>query len=77
MGFLLLFVFVFDIGSARGQNNKPRRFADRDMISTEYFALVGSFLLVGLEALIRVLTLALRKCTIASYFPFSTIAGGN
>lgn len=47
------------------------------MISTEYFALVGSFLLVGLEALIRVLTLALRKFTIASYFPFSTIAGGN
>jgi hypothetical protein len=29
--------------------------------STEYFALVGSFLLVGLEAIIRVLTLALRE----------------
>lgn len=27
----------------------------------EYVALVGSFILVGLEALIRVLTLALRK----------------
>lgn len=31
------------------------------MLSTEYVALVGSFFLVGLEALIRVLTLALRK----------------
>lgn len=28
--------------------------------STEYVALVGSFFLVGLEAIIRVLTLALR-----------------
>lgn len=32
--------------------------ADR---STEYIALVGSFLLVGLEAIIRILTLALRE----------------
>lgn len=29
--------------------------------STEYIALVGSFLLVGLEALVRVFTLALRE----------------
>lgn len=34
----------------------------RDWRSTEYLALVGSFVLVGLEAIIRVLTLALRKC---------------
>jgi len=30
--------------------------------SYEYLALVGSFVLVGLEAIIRVLTLALRAC---------------
>jgi len=31
------------------------------MHRAEYIALVGSFFLVGLEALIRILTLALRK----------------
>lgn len=31
-----------------------------DVGSTEYIALVGSFVLVGLEAIIRLLTLALR-----------------
>ncbi|POR38622.1 Putative lipase C16A3.12c [Tolypocladium paradoxum] len=39
-----------------------------DMRSAEYLALVGSFILVGLEAIIRVLTLALRgsfpRCSI-------------
>lgn len=34
--------------------------------SVEYVALVGSFLLVGLEAIIRVLTLALRMAKCAS-----------
>ena len=29
--------------------------------STEYVALVGSFILIGLEALIRIITLALRE----------------
>lgn len=33
----------------------------RSLVSIEYVALVGSFILVGLEAVIRVLTLALRK----------------
>ena len=32
------------------------------MRSAEYVAVVGSFLLVGLEAVIRILTLALRLC---------------
>jgi hypothetical protein len=32
-------------------------------ISAEYVALVGSFLFVGLEAFIRILTLALREST--------------
>jgi hypothetical protein len=32
-----------------------------DRYSTEYIALLGSFLFVGLEAIIRVLTLALRE----------------
>ena len=36
------------------------------MHSAEYIALVGSFMLVGLEAIIRILTLALRSCTISS-----------
>ncbi len=35
--------------------------------SYEYLALVGSFVLVGLEAIIRVLTLALRACTPPSH----------
>jgi hypothetical protein len=30
-------------------------------LSAEYVALVGSFFLVGLEAIIRILTLALRE----------------
>jgi len=32
---------------------------------SEYIALAGSFLLVGFEAIIRILTLALRMCHIA------------
>lgn len=46
--------------------------------STEYVALIGSFLFVALEAIIRILTLALRTyetqtqlppCSVADYRP--------
>jgi len=32
------------------------------MARSEYIALAGSFILVGFEAIIRILTLALRMC---------------
>ena len=44
------------------QLRPPIPFHISHMHSFEYLALVGSFVLVGLEAIVRVLTLALRMC---------------
>ena len=44
-----------------GNSPAPALDVVADQFRYEYLALVGSFILVGLEAVIRVLTLALRK----------------
>jgi hypothetical protein len=43
----------------------------RDFYSSEYFALVSSFVLVGLEVFIRIVTLLLRKLPL--HFPKTTL----
>ena len=47
------------------------------MHSAEYIALVGSFVLVGIEALIRILTLALRMSPAAFCELFALLTGGS